>query len=282
MVVVRETPSPLSVRHLVTGDFVQQAGYRVIRSRGTDTWLLIYTRSGRGRFGLAGGEFVVSDSDLVLISPGVPHDYGVEESLQRWALLWTHFHPRAHWHDLMRWPEVGPGGFHLRLDDKQIRHTVVDCLTLAHRLATGALRRREWFALNALEEMLLWCDVVNPRSGQAELDPRVREVMDYMCRELTSKLTLAHVADVAGLSVSRLAHLFRQQVGTTPQQFLELQRLNRAKQLLEFTPLSIKEIAAAVGFDTQFYFTLRFTKHTGMSPSQYRKQPNQQPRKSAR
>jgi AraC-like DNA-binding protein len=49
-----------------------------------------------------------------------------------------------------------------------------------------------------------------------------------------------------------------------------LQRINRARQLLELTAMSIKEIAAEVGYENPFYFSLRFKKQTGTSPRDYR------------
>jgi AraC family transcriptional regulator of arabinose operon len=76
----------------------------------------------------------------------------------------------------------------------------------------------------------------------------------------------------SGQAISRLcvlAHLFRLQVQTTPQQFLELQRMNRAKQLLGLTAMSVKEISTDVGCQSPFYFTLRFKRQTGSSPRKY-------------
>ena len=139
------------------------------------------------------------------------------------------------------------------------------------RAASSALRRRDVLAMNALEEVLLWLDAENPRAADAALDPRVRAVTEHVCRHLDQRLSLDDLADVAGLSVSRLAHLFRELTATTPQQFLEQQRLARARQLLAATPLSIKEIAQQVGFENPFYFSLRFRRGTGMSPRAWRR-----------
>ena len=52
--------------------------------------------------------------------------------------------------------------------------------------------------------------------------------------------------------------------------FVEQQRIARARQLLTMTSLSVKEIARQVGYDTQFYFSLRFKKQTGQNPTAYR------------
>jgi transcriptional regulator GlxA family with amidase domain len=49
-----------------------------------------------------------------------------------------------------------------------------------------------------------------------------------------------------------------------------MERLNRARQLLGWTSLSIKEIAAEVGYHDPFYFSARFRKHLGKSPRAFR------------
>ena len=77
-------------------------------------------------------------------------------------------------------------------------------------------------------------------------------------------------AGSVGLSTSRLAHLFREQSGQTPQQYLEGLRMQRATELLRRTGFSIKQIADAVGFESQFYFSQRFKARTHQSPSSFR------------
>jgi AraC family transcriptional regulator of arabinose operon len=267
----RVTPSPV-IPDLLTGHFRERQGYAVWRPNGTDDWLLIYTIGGAGYFGGAGGpRLVATAGDFVLLRPGTLHDYGIDASAGRWELLWAHFHPRPHWLEWLAWPEPSPGLMRLAPGDTPLRRRVVARFADLHRLATGPHRRRAALAMNALEELLLWCDTQNPRSTESRLDPRVLDAMNVMCRRLDEKLALAEVADAAGLSASRLSHLFKQQAGTTPQQFLEHQRLTRAMQLMEMTPLSIKEIAKQVGFENPFYFTLRFKRHTGKSPREYRR-----------
>jgi AraC family transcriptional regulator of arabinose operon len=91
-----------------------------------------------------------------------------------------------------------------------------------------------------------------------------------MCQHLREKIAIEALAEVVGLSSSRLSYLFKRQNGITPQQYFEQQRLERARQLLELTDLPVKAIAADVGFDNPFYFTLRFKRHLGESPREYR------------
>lgn len=266
----REAAQP-EVAQLVTGHFQERTGYENWRRRGTTDWLLIATLSGAGRFGYEGGGITTVPGDLVLLRPHTRHDYGVAPEPGEWELLWTHFHPRLDWTPWLDWPEEAPGLMRLFLSDHALRCRVFDRFQEAHQLATGALRHRQTLAMNALEALLLWCDTQNPRSAQADIDPRVQEAMTYLCRHLAEQVCLEDLAPACGLSPSRLAHLFRRQVGLAPQQYLEGQRLQRARQLLELTPRPINQIAAEVGFENPFYFTLRFKRRTGLSPRDYRK-----------
>jgi len=262
-----ETRHP-EVVSLVTGQFQVTTGYASWREQGTRDWLLIATLSGSGRFGHAGGEFLTQPGDLTLLRPGTRHDYGTEGT---WELLWTHFHPHPDWSPWLNWPETAPGLMRLTLTEPLIRQKILARFRDAHHLATGALRHRESFALNALEEVFLWADTQNPLSESARMDFRVRTVMDHLVRRPADQVSLSELGELVDLSPSRLSHLFHAQVGLTPQQFHEGQRLRRAAQLLALTARPVAEIATEVGYENPFYFTLRFKKHSGLSPRDYRK-----------
>lgn len=266
-----ETPHP-DVAELVTGHFRVSRGYRTWRECGTKDWLLILTLAGRGRFGQdAPGDTIAESGDAVLLRPGTRHDYGVEAAADSWEILWTHFQPRPAWHAWLRWPEQAPGLMRLTLAEPIVRQKIAVRFRQAHQLATGSLRRRDLFAMNALEEVLLWCDTQNTRAQPSQLDVRVQAVVDFACGHLADKVTMETLTAEGGLSASRLTALFRAQVGLTPQQFLEQQRLARARQLLARTSHSVGSIAAEVGFENPFYFTLRFKRQTGLSPRDWRK-----------
>ncbi len=258
-------------RHVAAGVNGEGPGYHVWRPEGSGDWLVILTINGCGRFGWRGGEHLTVPGELVLTKPNTFHDYGVEKKLQAWDMAWAHFQPRSHWLPLLDWPELAPGLMNLRMEDKTVMTHVTNALLEANDLSRGALPRREMFAMNALERMFLWCDCVNPLSERRLLDGRVQRTMDFLCRNIHQRITLNDLAKVAHLSPSRLAHLFRDQVGCTPQQYLETERLDRAKQLLELTTHTVQEVSRQVGFDNPFYFTRRFKKHAGCSPREYRR-----------
>ena len=262
------TPHP-AVTSLVTGHFIMKSHYLAWRPGGTSDWLIIHTIAGRGRFGFAGGEHLAEPGETVLIRPGTQQDYGTEQSLKQWELLWSHFVPRAHWHEWLNWPEISPGLMHLKLPSPD-RQRVVKCLRRA--LQWSHLSAPQWqaFAMHALEEAILVCNLSNPNSQQLSFDSRVRSAMDFVGSHLEEQVTLSSIADAAGLSVSRLSSLFRQHMGISPMHYLEAQRIDRARSLLELTSLSVKEIAHRVGFASPFYFSLRFKTLTQRSPRSYR------------
>jgi AraC family transcriptional regulator of arabinose operon len=264
-----------AVLELIAGHFNEGSGYRIVRRDGVGDWLLIATVAGKGRFGHAGGELITAPGDWVLIRPGTLHDYGVDASLKQWELLWAHFQPRAHWHPWLNWPTVSPGLMRLHIGGDE----TIDRFRAVHRLFTSDLRRREAYAMNALEALLLDCDRHNPLAATSRYDERVRRAMDFLERNLARKITLANVAAAVGLSASRLAHLFREQSGQTPQHYLESLRIQRATELLLRTGFSIKQIAATTGFESPFYFSQRFKARTNQSPSNFRasREGNPQP-----
>ena len=262
------TPAPL-VSLIITGHFQESPGYATWRPRGTDDYLLMLTLSGSGRVGHATGEVRTAAGDGFLLRPGTPHDYGTARGASGWELLWAHFLPRPHWHDWLQWPETAPGIGLLSLDD-EIREPIENALGRMHRLAGSGVARRSEFAMNALEEALLWCDAINPASLSSQRDPRVARAMNFLREHLREPVSAADAARAAGLSVSRLAHLFREQVGETPREFVERERIARAQQLLSLTGRSIAAVAEEVGFESPFYFTLRFKKRTGLSPREWR------------
>jgi len=135
---------------------------------------------------------------------------------------------------------------------------------------SGGLRRED-FAMNALEKALLWFDAINPRMEKARLAPGIIRASEYLRENPDKSFSINDIAEVVGLSSSRFSHLFREQTGMTPGQFLERERIMRANQLLTVTSRTIAEISAMVGFASPFYFTSRFRKITGVNPREFRR-----------
>jgi transcriptional regulator GlxA family with amidase domain len=116
---------------------------------------------------------------------------------------------------------------------------------------------------------------VDPFPGPATVDPRIRRAEALIHRALHRKLPLRELAGVAGLSVSRLCHLFKNQVGVAPAQYAKLLRMRRAGELLQTSVLSVKEIGGRLGYDDPSRFVEDFRKTYGLPPLRYRERVSQ-------
>jgi AraC-like DNA-binding protein len=101
-------------------------------------------------------------------------------------------------------------------------------------------------------------------------DPRVARTQSLICSQMHRRITLPALAAETGLSVSRLSHLFKGHTGRAPARYLKQFRMERARELLETTFLSVKEICARVGLNDVSHFVRDFEKAYGLSPSRYR------------
>jgi YesN/AraC family two-component response regulator len=92
-----------------------------------------------------------------------------------------------------------------------------------------------------------------------------------MMREKFSRETsLSKMAQSVNLSPSRLRYLFKCQVGMPPAQYLKAFRMERARELLETTFLSVKQIRSSIGVNDHSHFIREFKKSYGVTPAQYR------------
>lgn len=93
-----------------------------------------------------------------------------------------------------------------------------------------------------------------------------------MRADVRGELTLTEFAHSVNLSVWRLSHIFKSDVGMPPIKYLKLLRMERAKGLLESSFLSVKEIAFQVGLNDESHFVRDFKSTYGHSPTTYRAQ----------
>ena len=260
----------LKVDAVFADDFRRGRDYTNLRPNGSGDWLLIYTLRGSGLFVSATGAAHRSHpGEVILYRPEEFQDYSTNPAEGRWHLLWAHFVERPEWNPLLQWAP-SPEGFRIRsLWEGESRERFQDAMRRCSRWSHQQMPLGRQFALNALEEALLWTHAVagSPRRP----DARVRSAMDYLADGSRREFSLEALARHAGVSVSRLALLFKQETGFSPRYFWERSRLQRAAALLRLTSVPIAEVAAETGFEDPFYFSNRFKKMFGRSPTAYRR-----------
>ena len=98
------------------------------------------------------------------------------------------------------------------------------------------------------------------------------QVLDYIDAHLGSEITLVDLAQLVGMSQFHFGRLFKQSLGLSPYQYLLLQRVERAKQLLKQTDNPVAEIALECGFNSHSHLGRKFRQITGITPKAYRSQ----------
>ncbi len=98
----------------------------------------------------------------------------------------------------------------------------------------------------------------------------MRRVHEYIEAHLNDTVELLELAAIAGLSIFHFARQFKQSAGVTPHYYLIRSRIERARELLAGTDLSLSEIAFATGFSDQSHLTRHFRQMIGMTPGQFR------------
>lgn len=96
-------------------------------------------------------------------------------------------------------------------------------------------------------------------------------LLAWLRENLARDLTLADIAAQSGTSTRTLIRRFREQLGTTPLQWLHRARIRQAQHLLETTDHSVERIGGQVGFGSATTFRDRFKRTTGVSPQTYRR-----------
>jgi AraC-like DNA-binding protein len=100
----------------------------------------------------------------------------------------------------------------------------------------------------------------------------VRRVQDFLEENLDRDMDLRTIAREASLSPYYFSRAFTACVGVPPYRYLIELRIRRAAALLRETELTVTQICMRVGFRNLPHFTTTFRRHTGLTPSAYRRQ----------
>lgn len=89
---------------------------------------------------------------------------------------------------------------------------------------------------------------------------------------LEADVTIQDIASDMGVSYSNFRKLFKEFAGVSPALYQQELRIQRAKELLATTDMSVKQIAYRLRFDSPDYFSSKFKTKTGLKPSDFRAQ----------
>ena len=98
----------------------------------------------------------------------------------------------------------------------------------------------------------------------------IRNAMHYISQNYSHRLTLEEVASYVHLTPPYFSTLFKKTSGSSFKEYVNMVRIEESKRLLTNTDYSLLDIAIAVGFEDQSYFSKVFKRYTGLSPKHFR------------
>lgn len=111
------------------------------------------------------------------------------------------------------------------------------------------------------------CLCITPAANKGEVVAIARLVGEMLCE----KITLSLIAQRINISENYISRLFKSDTGINLITYINIRKMERARDLLCDTEMSVKEISAAVGYEDQSYFNRTFYKMFGISPTEYRR-----------
>lgn len=237
------------------------------RYAGRNDYQLIYICEGQCVVTLNGTVHIAYPGDCILYRPGEVQDYLLAKKVQP-RTYWIHFNG-----DCCRelFEKLSLQGVYIikTEQNREIEHLV----SRVCQYYNLQIHNRELICSGLMQSILalLSNEVQKDHhyAGEKGAD-KISELISRVKMVPNLNITVAECADFCNMSKPHFARVFKQVTGVPPVQFMLNIRIDRAKELLDFTDKPIADIAEACGFQDQNYFARTFRKMAGISPSQYR------------
>lgn len=227
---------------------------------------------GTGRFLVGETFYDVKAGDLLIYNSGVVHDefYNAENAISAYCAAIAGLRLPGLREGALT-ADGAPALFHAGEEAEDLR-LLMDMMyryLLEDRPGCEALCRHLTLALLG---RILHITGDAPRRDRADTEPKTlgRQVQAFIDGHFSEPLTLQDMGKALHVSPYYLSHVFKETSGYSPTQYLLRRRIGEAQNLLISTDLPMARIAEQVGFETQNYFNLQFSKHVGMPPGKYR------------
>ncbi len=212
-------------------------------------------------FSPATGPLPVHAGQAIILFPDEPHLYMPRN---RWQTRWVVWNgPEAH--NLLQLGYLAK--------DRAVIDDPLAAVADAHRRLQPNIHREDLAEIldrkNTILHMVLALFRSSRRSDQANAGPeRIEPILAFLADHCADQTAIDELARHFNLSPPTLRRLFKTHTGRSPREFVTSLRISRAKELLA-QGRPIKEVAATVGYDDQFYFMKVFKKTTGVPPGKF-------------
>lgn len=108
------------------------------------------------------------------------------------------------------------------------------------------------------------------KEATSAMDERIIHVLDYIRNHIYENISVRQLSDSVFLSEDHFIKLFKQETATTPLQYINTRKIEKAQIMLVTENMSVKSIAYRLSFEDYSYFCRIFKKITGVTPMEYR------------
>mgnify|MGYP006271846947 CR=1 FL=1 len=238
----------------------------VMRGRVLAEFQVIYLSEGAGWFwSEPSGRLEVKAGNVCVVFPGIKHAYSPHPDIG-WTENWIGFagpHANRLWRNGILDPSqpVFDIGLH---DDLLAMYE--DATSLCREQTPGFQIRLGALVLQIVATVQALHEYGKQQHTAAELVRRARYLMQ---QKVETGARIVDIAEWLGVSYASLLRTFRRYTGLTPYQYFLQMRIHRAEELLKTPDIRVKEVAARLSFDNQYYFARIFKKKTGLTPSEW-------------
>ena len=249
------------------------AGYHFDWQHGRvlQVYALVYITRGEGTFESHDiSRKRVQAGDLIVVFPGKWHRYAPHPKTgwdEHWVAFGGDFAAR-----LMTNALFDPARPVVRVGANEMLHNAFTELPAILQETTPSVPSLAAAAANRLIALVIHAHRLRPSGAPvtAKREQTVQRATLRMAELLDQPLQMEDLAHELGISYSRFRHMFKQHTGLSPKAYMVALRIDKARNLLTSTPLSVKEVAYQLSFDTPYYFMRHFKNKTGMTPTQWR------------
>lgn len=282
--------------------FVRRAGIQGVaqwrhRMRRIYDHQWMFCTSGKAYYEAEGITHELTTGTLLLIEPDIAHSFWIDDDNPA-IIKWVHFdleyrkdvydidqlvcNNRSGYFDdvlpskeLIRQCYIFEGRFELPTTMQIANIEAVDA-AINEILACYKSHKITWQLVAKANLMLILQSVIEQLGdhksllGQPDHSDLVKEICNYINSNYHNKLTRANLANYFGYNEDYIGKLFKAEMKQTMSVYINKLRIDKAKELLAHTDLSVQNISELVGFSDVFYFSKKMKTLTGNTPSQWR------------
>ena len=241
---------------VLKGAGIQEKQCHINRSSGLPYNQLIFSFKGRGLVFVEDREIEVEADQVIFLKSDEPHHYQGREG--DWKTGWIIF-TGAYIDETLIALGFNKSGIYQTTPT--INRLYKEILSLKSQdMNSGLLSCK-------IYEILVM--LIQPTNYE-KVPSSIQVILDIIQKRYAEPLTLDTMSNVINVTPQYLCKHFKDIVSVTPIECLKLRRLEVAKDLLLNTQLSVKDIAASVGYSDNSYFGSLFKKHVGVTAKAYR------------